>query len=264
MNNKIAIAISLILTVAFTAVITNQPNQIHTAKTTTITTQANGTITYDKNTLNFSDYTWKIRNSPETASAPGPNYWSNSTSNVWVDDKGWLHLKITNSAGRWYCPEVYTLQALGYGNYVFHTASPIDSLDKNVVLGLFTYKDDNHEVDIEYSRWGKTDGFNSGFTVQPAPYTSSNAVDFNTQLTGVESTHSFTWRSDKVLFETLQGNTNPAYAPTSSIIKTWQSQVSCDSEGAKAVINLWLYHGLAPSDMQEVEVVVTGFEFTPI
>jgi hypothetical protein len=129
---------------------------------------------------------------------------------------------------------------------------------------LFTYKDDSHEVDIEYSRWGKTDGLNSGFTVQPAPYTSSNAINFNTHLIGAESTHTFTWRNDIVSFETLQGNINPANAPADSIIKAWQSQVSYDSEGAKTVINLWLYHGLAPSDMQEAEVVITGFEFTPL
>jgi hypothetical protein len=261
MRNTESIAILLILTLA--ATITAQPNPAATTKTSTATIASNGTIIYDSNTLQFSGYAWKTRNSPQEASAPGPNYWSNSTQNVWVDGKGCLHLKIINHNGKWYCPEVYTLQALGYGTYVFHTASPVDNLDKNVVLGLFTYKDDSHEVDIEYSRQGQEGGFNSGFTVQPAPYTSDNSLDFSTNLTGTESTHVFTWRSDKVSFETIQGNFTVANAPDENVIRTWQSKVSCDSADAKTVLNLWLYHGLTPSNLQEIEVVITSFEFTP-
>lgn len=264
----IATAIILIsITITFTAALTTQPNQTESPKTTvTATPTQNQTEqpTNHPNTITFSGYTWKIRNSPNETSTPGPNYWSNSTENVWIDNNGYLHLKITNRDGKWFCPEVYTLQALGYGTYVFHTKSSVDSLDKNVVLGLFTYKDDSHEVDIEYSRWGQEEGFNSGFTVQPAPYTTDNTLDFDTTLTGLEATHSFTWTSEKVFFQTIQGNYNTTNTPQDNVIKTWESQVSCDSTDAKTVINLWLYHGLAPSNLQEVEVVITGFEFYPL
>lgn len=264
MHIKLSITVAVLITLALTAIITVQPDQTDTTKTATKTTPTTGTVANEQNALFFSGYNWKIRNSPDSTSTPGPNYWSNSTSNVWVDSSGWLHLKITQQNGKWLCPEVYTLQALGYGTYVFHTASPIDSLDKNVVLGLFTYKDDSHEVDIEYSQWGKRDGYNSGFTVQPAPYTLDNSVDFNTRLTGTEATHLFTWRSDKVSFKTIQGNQVATNASSEKVIKTWESKVSCDPTDAKAVINLWLHHGLPPSNMQEVEVVVTGFEFYPL
>jgi len=264
----IATAIILLsITITFTATLTTQPNQTQTPKTTATTTptptQTEQPTNYP-NTIAFSGYTWKIRNSPEVTSTPGPNYWSNSTENVLIDNNGYLHLRITNRDGKWLCPEVYTLQALGYGTYVFHTKSPVDSLDKNVVLGLFTYKDDSHEVDIEYSRWGKAEGVNSGFTVQPEPYTSDNALDFNTTLTELEATHSFTWTSEKVNFQTFQGNYNNTNAPQENVIKTWESKVSCNATDAKTVINLWLYHGLAPLNLQEVEVVVTGFEFYPL
>ena len=263
----IATAIILLsTTITVTATLTTTQNQTETPKTTTTpapTFPTEQTVNY-LNTIAFSGYTWKIRNSPNTTSTPGPNYWSNSTENVWVDNNDYLHLRITNRNGKWLCPEIYTLQALGYGTYVFHTKSPIDSLDKNVVLGLFTYKDDSHEVDIEYSLWGKSEGYNSGFTVQPTPYTSDNSLDFNTTLTGTEATHTFTWRSDKVFFQTIQGNYTTTNVPAENIIKTWESQVSCDASDAKTVINLWLYHGLAPSNQQEVEVVITGFEFIPL
>jgi hypothetical protein len=262
-RTHLIITTALLITI-LTVTIMTQPNQGDTTKTKNATNPTNETINLEKDTVWFSGYSWKIRNSPDTRSNPGQNYWSSSNENVWVDNAGYLHLKITNRNGKWYCPEIYIPQALGYGVYVFHTASPIDKLDKNVVLGLFTYKDDNHEIDIEYARWGQEGGLNSGFTVQPAPYTPDNAFRFATQLTGFESTHIFSWRSDKVIFETIQGNCREVDASNEKIIQLWQSRVSYDADGARTIINLWLYQGLAPSDLQEVEVVITGFEFTPL
>jgi hypothetical protein len=63
--------------------------------------------------------------------------------------------------------ELTSTQTFGYGTYVFYTMSRVDTLDKNAVLGLFTYKDDSHEVDIEFSKWGIADLNNGWFTVQP-------------------------------------------------------------------------------------------------
>lgn len=127
-----------------------------------VSIESTGTITYPgPGQILFSGYIWDVRNSD--LSGPGPNYWSNNTENVWLDENGYLHLKITYTDGKWVCPEVRT-QTLGYGTYTFYTASNIDALDKNVVLGLFAYKDDSHEVDIEFSRWGIENYTNAGFT----------------------------------------------------------------------------------------------------
>lgn len=102
------------------------------------------------NTVTWSGYTWTVRDCQQTQSTPGPNYWS--AGNVWVDQNGWLHLKISNSSGNWCCAEIVSTQTFGYGTYAFYTVSRVDNFDKNVVLGLFAYKDDSHEVDIEYTK----------------------------------------------------------------------------------------------------------------
>ena len=50
---------------------------------------------------------------------PGPNFWSDRKSDVWVDDEGRLHLKIVKRHGKWYCTEVTCDKIFGYGAYVF-------------------------------------------------------------------------------------------------------------------------------------------------
>jgi hypothetical protein len=60
------------------------------------------------------------------AVGPGPNVFSDSASNVWVDGSGRLHLKLTYSKGRWRCAEVINTQSLGRGRYTFELDSPND------------------------------------------------------------------------------------------------------------------------------------------
>ena len=86
---------------------------------------------------------------------PGPNYFS--ASNVRVDAKGRLHLRIAKTQGRWYSAEIGLDHSLGYGTYTWTLASRVDQLDANAVLGLFTYDDTSpahahREIDIEASR----------------------------------------------------------------------------------------------------------------
>lgn len=54
--------------------------------------------------IGFAGYTWAVKSSAGKV-GPGPNYFSSSTSNVWVDGAG-LHLKITKAKARWYSAEV--------------------------------------------------------------------------------------------------------------------------------------------------------------
>ena len=122
-------------------------------------------------TIAFSGYTWQVKSSTDVV-GPGPNYFSDSGANVWVDQQGRLHLKLTSSKGRWYCAEVVNMQSLGRGRYGFELDSAVNALDPNVVLGLFTWSDDpayaNRELDVEFSRWGNAaDPTNAQYVVQP-------------------------------------------------------------------------------------------------
>jgi hypothetical protein len=86
-------------------------------------------------TITFSGYHWDVR--AKGKGGPGPNTWNDANSQV--DNKGWLHVKITSNtdtAGNkdWHCVELSTQQRLGLGRYQFQVIGRIDKLDRNVVL----------------------------------------------------------------------------------------------------------------------------------
>ena len=216
--------------------------------------------------LSFSGYTWNVKSSSDSV-GPGPNYFSDSHDNVWLDDKGWLHLKITERNGQWYCSEVFTNQSLGYGKYIFYVVGKIDELNENVVMGNFVFDKTNppyySEIDMEFSKWGNPDNDNAVYVVQP-DYVNGNRNSFTMTLGGGYSTHLFDWRPDSVNFQSTHGHyAAPPYP--------WFSIHSWNYEGnyipvpgdTRARINLWLFRGAPPSDGQEAEVIVKKFEFIP-
>jgi hypothetical protein len=215
-------------------------------------------------TLQFSGYTWGVKATPDPV-GPGPNRFSDLPSDVWVDADGHLHLKIVNRDGLWYSTEVVLNGSLGYGTYTFSMVSRVDQLNPNVVLGLFTWDDtapgnNYREIDIEFSRWGNPTALNSQYVVQPYT-TPANLHRFGTTLESSLSTHFFDWRTEQIKFGSYQGlPANPG-----SPIESW-TYAGADNPppGIENVrLNLWLMEGKAPTDGQEVEVVVEAFRFTP-
>jgi hypothetical protein len=215
-------------------------------------------------TIYFSGRAWKVKiASPPTG--PGPNYFSDSANNVWVDTSGRLHLKIAKSGPRWICAEVVSQESFGHGVYRFYLDSRVDQLDRNVVLGLFTWNDDpayNHrELDIEFARWGANTPVNAQYVVQPYD-TPGNLMNF-VQPAVTQSTHGFDWRAGGVTFQSLRGH---AAAPSSSnpiIAQQLFVNGIPPAGGENARINLWLFNGKAPSNRKAVEVIVNRFEFVP-
>lgn len=209
-------------------------------------------------TINFAGLSWSVKSSNGDVWGPGPNNFSDAPSNVWVDDLGRLHLRITNENGVWKCAEVVAQASLGYGTYRYTIDSDVASLDANVVLGLFTWNDDaayNHrEIDIEFSRWGNPlDPTNAQFTVQP--YTVGGNLQRWTLNPGYgQTTHSFRWTRNSIGFESLfAGN------PLRSWNYTRRAGIPKPG-GENPRINLWLFQGQAPLDGSPVEVIVSRFE----
>ena len=137
-------------------------------------------------TIQFSGYEWAVKGG--VSLGPGPNHFSTSHDNVWVDGQGRLHLKITQRDGKWYCAEVYQMHPLGYGTFVFQFSSRVDLLNKNVIGSPFIYRDNSHELDVEFSRWGIQSGPNAQFVVQPH-YHPGNREQFTMSLLNDYSTH---------------------------------------------------------------------------
>ena len=216
--------------------------------------------------ISFSGYEWWVKASVNRV-GPGPNYFSDSPDNVWVDEKDQLHLKITKRNGKWYCGEVYLpySNSLGYGKYVFYVTGRIGQLNRNVVLGLFTWDNSpeefHREIDIEFSRWGVEGDTNAQYVVQPWDQP-GNRHRWMMPESLDSSTHWFVWEPDSVCFLSVKGH--QCVPPFDSIIHSWVYMGSnIPTHGNENPrINLWLFNGNAPTDANEVEVIITKFEST--
>ena len=219
-------------------------------------------------TLWFSGMSWTVR--PNGVGGPNNNTWCEA--NAFVDANGALHLKITKSRGnKWCSAEIVSDYPLGFGVYQFQLESRVDLIDRNVVLGLFTYPtpdvgpDTTHEIDIEFSRWGQAGASPLNYTVWPV----SLALDPTTKvfpmaLSGNASTPRFIWQSRSIRFQSTHGfyDDNPfpiadwTFAPADYAQRIAQRAMPLH-------MNLWLF-GKAPSDGRPVEFVIRQFKFTPL
>ena len=239
--------------------------------------------------LHWSGYDWTVR---AGGGGPGPNNWDDR--NAFVDDQGYLHLKIANRDGVWSSTEIQlgtNLDRLGFGTYQTHMIGRPDQLDPNVVFGFYTYPphdvgaDATNEIDIEFSKWGNQFAPIGNYTVWPAvnganrSWSGSDLV-----LQGDLSTHRFTWQSDKVTFQSLNGHValddntgevarwvfdprNPPAVTDNRLIQWYCSShdpLTCVSQNPQYfLINLWQVGGRAPTDNKEVEIILTDFTFVP-
>lgn len=206
--------------------------------------------------IQFSGQTWLVKDSGGAKWGPGPNVFSPSTENVWVDALGRLHLRITKSGSSWRSAEVISKASFGYGTYRWTLASDVSNLDAQVVLGMFTWHDTSadyahREIDIEVARWGNaSDPTNAQFVVQP--YDLPGHMLRYTVPPGTSSTHEFTWREPAIGF--LSGATAWTFADAAAVPR---------AGGENARMNLWLFRGRAPSNRLPSEVVFERFEHVP-
>jgi len=217
--------------------------------------------------FSFAGYDWWVKNSTGLV-GPGPNYFSDSTTNVWTDTNGWLHLRITHRSSAWQCAEIISARTFGAGNYRFDLNSPVDSLNQNVTLGLFTWSDDpafaDREIDVECGRWNNAaDTNNSQFVVQP--YDAANHLARYRVPAGLtNSTHLFIWETNRVSF---QCQTNAYAATATNLISSsvFTNVAAVPQSGDECVhLNLWLFQGNPPTDNTEVEVTIKSFNFVPL
>lgn len=212
--------------------------------------------------IDFSGHRWEVKSSGGSLVGPGPNYFSDDPADVWVDGSGYLHLNIFHRSGKWYSTEVVCTDVLQYGAYTVTLASRVDLLDKNVVLGFFSWDGDapqfdHREIDIEFSRWGEDVAQDAQYVIQPWDV-GGNRFRYDLSLTGTESIHDFDWHPDRVQFDSRDGN--------GSLLQSWTytNTTYIPPAGAgNARINLWLLNGSAPSDNRNVEVTIKSFQFAP-
>ncbi len=217
-------------------------------------------------TLDWQGHTWQLTSGGMAGVCEG------DAANVNVDDNGYLHLRIAHSGGTWSASELFTTDEIGFGTYQWQVEGPIDTYDRNLVLGLFPYgpeaglgADGTNEIDIEYSRWGQANGPNGDFTVYPATGTTIGELSYSFSLSGLTSTSRLVWSNAGVtesLFDGLEPLTT-----SSAPLKTWsympaQASKNIPQSALPLGINLWCFDA-PPSDANPVEIVIRSFEFVP-
>ena len=211
----------------------------------------------DPGTISWSGHEWHVK-SHSRKIGPGPNFFSSANVEVVGEE---LRLSITRSGNRWYAAEVINAGSFGYGTYTW-TVGPMDPLDPQVVLGLFTWNDDpayNHrEIDVEYAKWGNAaEANNAQYVVQPYDAL-GNEHRWRQQEFGVSTVHAFTWSPDSVAFRSATAS--------GVILQAWTYEgLDVPVEGGEnARMNLWLFRGAAPQVGEPVTVVLESFSYEPL
>ena len=156
--------------------------------------------------LNFSGYEWTTSTGP-IFRAGSRNFFD--PANVWTDERGALHLRISGSPGKWAAAEVKLTRSLGYGTYSFQVRD-VSHLEPSALLTLITWdgvgtESTRRELDVELGRWGYLDNTNVNYVVQPY-YVPANFVAFRAPAGAY--THSFRWEPGQVTFSTVAGSGN--------------------------------------------------------
>jgi hypothetical protein len=209
--------------------------------------------------LNFSGYEW-------TTSA-GPIFHAGSRNffdpaNVWMDEKGALHLRISGSPGKWNVAEVKLTRSLGYGTYRFQVRD-VSHLEPSAVLTLITWdgvgtESARRELDVELGRWGHLENTNVNYVVQPY-YVPANFVAF--RVPPGAYTHSFRWEPGQATFSTVAGSGNTG---SGRVINRHVFTSGVPSPAGETVrISLYVFHqGPIPLE-NENEVIIDKFEYLP-
>ncbi len=209
----------------------------------------------DQKVLLFANRRWLVKSSTVPV-GPGPNLFGEE--NAFVDEQGRLHLKIHFNGTNWTCAEVYLEESLGYGTYQFTIDSAVDALPANVVLGLFTWSNEpaqsHREIDIEFGFNQAGDPTNAQYVIQPYT-TAGNLHRFQVPASAAPTQHRFLWQPDRVDFASGNRLGN---------IAQWTASQGIPTPGDELVhLNAWLQDGKPVSTGHDVEIVLSGFTFTP-
>ncbi len=202
--------------------------------------------------LHFGGYEWLVRQTPGIPAGSRNLY---DPANVWIDRKGFLHLRIAKTATGWSSAEADLNRSLGYGSYRF-VVSDVSQLEPDVAFTISTWDDSApyREMNIEISRWGEAGGKNAQYVVQPY-YVPANVVRFMAPA-GV-LTHILDWEAGRASFRTVRGSGSEAVAA-----HVFTSGVPSPNTDAVR-LNLFVFD-TRPIKMQHgAEVVIEKFEYLP-
>ena len=195
---------------------------------------------------------------------PGPNCWS--PENVELVPGDGIHLRLTRRQGRWTTAEIRTTSPVATGTYSFYVVGRTDLLDPNVVFGAFLYDDAAgesgnpcpDELDLESSRFGDASAPNGHFvSYAEAVCGPADLRDFGYTLTGSYTTGQIAWAEGAVTFRLMHGHRTSPGLPAHLVgERSFVSSLVPGAGGMRLHLNLWAFAGNAPTDQQEVDLVI--------
>jgi hypothetical protein len=209
--------------------------------------------------LHFSGFDWTVLDGESDRGGFVNPY---EPANAWIDQKGYLHLRMAFRNGRWTCAEVNLTRSLGYGTYTF-VVEDTAHLGPSAALGLYTRDlggttEGPNELDIELSRWGNPTGRNAQYVVQPY-YVPQNVFRFTAP--GGVLTQSFRWEPGVATFQTKLGSTTK---PGTKIVSSHVFASEVPAPATETVyIDLYDFHRSMAVEQRSVEIVVEKFEYLP-
>jgi hypothetical protein len=247
----------------------------------------------EQRTFFFAGLEWEAESSFNKTMNPGQNYFSSAEDTVWVDQRGWLHLKIHDNGlySKWSCASIHSAKPVSYGTHRFQVIGHLGTLDKNVVLGLFLYKadqkalDQHAEIDFEFSTWGFPRKNDHGVWAEPCsnaqmvlwpswfgdfspqPALMSHYYIHSTQTT--MTTHDLQWNRDQISLKSYWYHDTPPQEEdlifSSQANPKDNPMVFFPTEDDQMLlnINLWLNDfSETTSDKEPLEVIIK-YEFFP-
>jgi len=245
----------------------------------------------DGDFLSFSGMTWEIKHA-KVPLGPGPNFFSDHPNDVWIDEQDYLHLSVHRRGNVWFSTEVVSVDTFGYGTYVFTIQGDLKNIDKNIVLGLFTWDNNtfqeeaNSEVDIEFAKWGIDTVENTlQYGVQPINFGEFYPErvykpDVDSENWVGVSTHAFTWTDTLITWASWTGSEygngqplaswsfnldNPARIKYENGNSSDPVIIPAPGNTTNARMNLWLVNGPdGPFNLRNHEVIIQKFQFIPL
>jgi hypothetical protein len=206
--------------------------------------------------MNFSGLEWEVYRAPKESFGILN---SNSPSNVWTDQKGWLHLRLTKEHENWTGAEIQLTRSLGYGTYSF-VIHELPQLEPATVLGMLSWDpldagQFHRSFYILLGQFGDPAIKNAQFSLLPFNIP-ANLHRFT--LPRGAFTHSIRWERGRLTFQTQETG-----GPPREVAEHVFTSGIPTPGGERIHINLLAYGDSQAPQKNAVEVVIEKFVYFP-
>ncbi len=209
--------------------------------------QAGTDTSTSKGVINWKGQNWYLTGGKAN---PGNNYWN--TSGAWIDNQDRMHLTVVNNNSKWECTMLNSQYTYCYGTFTWTVASPVYTFDKNSVVGLCTYLDDNSALNLGISRWGDHNGNQLWYFIEPSIIKgNSKAYGVPPSIEGTNTTYRIDWKPNYIRFTSTKADGTVIADYTNTNIST------IPKEPENVIMNLWLVD--PPSDGKNIELILSNF-----